>query len=87
VARLAGLLAAVVIAVPSAAAQPKVLPHLKPEASRSELTALATEASDRRRIRDQRRGAHAEAVEASAIRERLTNGDLRVGDRFLVSLT
>jgi protein involved in polysaccharide export with SLBB domain len=87
-ARLAGLLAAVVIAVPSAAAQPKVLPHLKPEASRSELTALATEAERQAAdpgtsgaVRTQKR------VEASAIRERLTNGDLRVGDRFLVSLT
>jgi protein involved in polysaccharide export with SLBB domain len=87
--RLAGLLTAVVIAVPSAAAaQAKVSPLLMPEATRAELTSFAADAerlaadpATSGAVRTQKR------VEAGAIRERLTNGDLRIGDRFVMRLT
>jgi protein involved in polysaccharide export with SLBB domain len=85
---MAALLVAAAAPVASAQAIGGASAGMRPEATRAELEALAAEA-ERVAANPATSGAvrTAKRAEASAIRERLTNGDMQVGDRFVLRVT
>jgi protein involved in polysaccharide export with SLBB domain len=71
-----------------ALAQSPATDGARPDATRAELEAMAAEAERVASSASTSGSARtAKRAEASAIRERLANGDLRVGDRFVVRVT